>query len=565
MKRNWVAIAALALLLGAAAPACADGIGKIRTAIEQYLIDKGIIDAAGNFTSISNTRRVDTTSPLSGGGDLSANRTLTFASQTANKVLASATSGGSAVPDFRALVAADVPSLAASKITSGQLAQAQGGTGLNTSAVTNGQLLIGNTTGNAWVQTTLTGTVSQVTVTNGAGTITLSLPQSIATSSSPAFASLKLNGSTSGTVTLSSPAAPTSYTLTFPTTAGTSGQFLQTNGSGTATWATVTSGVSSITGTSNQVVASASTGDVTLSLPQSIATSSTPAFSGLSLAGATAAANKFILGPATSTNNGVADAIVEGADSDFVATAYGTGFAGVFRGRAARGTLASPSAIQSGDPITNITGRGYGATAFSTSARGRIQIQASQNWTDSAHGTNILFAVTPNGSTTLANKWALNQDGSLIGNSGLVIGLSSSSTDPTVAADGGFSRVSAGVWAFGTGAAASAAGTLNLTSVTLTGVLSIGAKASSTGTTTIDATASFWPCDTSSAGFTITLPTAVGVSGRTYYVKKTSNDANTLTIGTTSSQTIDGFTTKTITGQYASFTLISDGSNWHIL
>ncbi|NBW68495.1 MAG: hypothetical protein EBR47_07390 [Betaproteobacteria bacterium] len=44
-------------------------------------------------------------------------------------------------------------------------------------------------------------------------------------------------------------------------------------------------GVSSITGTANQVVASASTGAVTLSLPQSIATTSTPQFKRLKLTG----------------------------------------------------------------------------------------------------------------------------------------------------------------------------------------------------------------------------------------------------------------------------------------
>ena len=44
-------------------------------------------------------------------------------------------------------------------------------------------------------------------------------------------------------------------------------------------------GVGSITGTANQVTASASTGSVTLSLPQSIATSSAPQFAGLTIAG----------------------------------------------------------------------------------------------------------------------------------------------------------------------------------------------------------------------------------------------------------------------------------------
>lgn len=45
------------------------------------------------------------------------------------------------------------------------------------------------------------------------------------------------------------------------------------------------SGVESITGTANQVIASSSTGNVTLSLPQNIATGSTPQFSSLKLSG----------------------------------------------------------------------------------------------------------------------------------------------------------------------------------------------------------------------------------------------------------------------------------------
>jgi hypothetical protein len=45
-------------------------------------------------------------------------------------------------------------------------------------------------------------------------------------------------------------------------------------------------GVTSITGTANQVVASASTGGVTLSLPQSIHSAATPTFAGLTINGA---------------------------------------------------------------------------------------------------------------------------------------------------------------------------------------------------------------------------------------------------------------------------------------
>jgi hypothetical protein len=50
--------------------------------------------------------------------------------------------------------------------------------------------------------------------------------------------------------------------------------------SGAPAWAAASGGVTSITGTTSQVVASASTGAVTLSLPQSIATTSTPTFGG---------------------------------------------------------------------------------------------------------------------------------------------------------------------------------------------------------------------------------------------------------------------------------------------
>lgn len=79
--------------------------------------------------------------------------------------------------------------LAASDVT-GVLPVANGGNG--TGSFTNGQILIGNTTGNTLTKTTLTGTSNQVVVTNGAGAITLSLPQSIATTSTPQFTQLGL-------------------------------------------------------------------------------------------------------------------------------------------------------------------------------------------------------------------------------------------------------------------------------------------------------------------------------------------------------------------------------------
>jgi len=73
----------------------------------------------------------------------------------------------------------------------------RGGTGQTT--YTNGQLLIGNTTGNTLSRATLTGTSNQVIVTNGAGSITLSTPQNIAPGSNVQFQSIGVNATPSGT------------------------------------------------------------------------------------------------------------------------------------------------------------------------------------------------------------------------------------------------------------------------------------------------------------------------------------------------------------------------------
>jgi hypothetical protein len=51
---------------------------------------------------------------------------------------------------------------------------------------------------------------------------------------------LRLNGSSSGYVELDVPAAAGSHTLTLPNSGGSSGQYLQTNGSGGLSWQTVT-------------------------------------------------------------------------------------------------------------------------------------------------------------------------------------------------------------------------------------------------------------------------------------------------------------------------------------
>lgn len=71
----------------------------------------------------------------------------------------------------------------------------------------------------------------------------------------------------------------------------------------------------------------------------------------------------------------------------------------------------------------------------------------------------------------------------------------------------------------------------------------------------------------SGSAFTVTLPTAVGNTGKLFIIEKTdSSFANIITVATTSSQTIGagGGTSTTLNTQGESLTVYSDGSNWQI-
>ena len=70
-----------------------------------------------------------------------------------------------------------------------------------------------------------------------------------------------------------------------------------------------------------------------------------------------------------------------------------------------------------------------------------------------------------------------------------------------------------------------------------------------------------------SAPRTVTLPTAVGAAGQVYIIKDGTANAGTsnITIATTSSQTIDGSSTATISVAHGQLAVYSDGANWQIL
>ena len=72
-------------------------------------------------------------------------------------------------------------------------------------------------------------------------------------------------------------------------------------------------------------------------------------------------------------------------------------------------------------------------------------------------------------------------------------------------------------------------------------------------------------CDATSNAITVNLPTAVGIKGRIYVVKKTDVSANLVTLDASGSQTIDGTTTSVLNSQNDSVTVQSDNANWFVI
>ncbi|OGM63284.1 hypothetical protein A3A76_04530, partial [Candidatus Woesebacteria bacterium RIFCSPLOWO2_01_FULL_39_23] len=189
------------------------------------------------------------------------------------------------------------------------------GTAAFTTLSTTGATTLGNNSStvavnsSVWDITTL-GVASGFTGISSSGTIT--------------FSGLTIDGPvlTSGGILSSEAQLAIARGGTGGSTAPTSGQLLIGNAGNGYTVATLTdgtgisitegsgsitianSGVTSITGTANQVIASGATGAVTLSTPQDIATTSTPTFASMTLSAAT---NQLTLGTTnTTTINSVA-------------------------------------------------------------------------------------------------------------------------------------------------------------------------------------------------------------------------------------------------------------------
>lgn len=113
-------------------------------------------------------------------------------------------------------------------------------------------------------------------------------------------------------------------------------------------------------------------------------------------------------------------------------------------------------------------------------------------------------------------------------------------------------------------------GNLSVKNAVVTGTLTVNgsiatALVNKTSGYVLTATDSVVTADATSGVFNLTLPTAVGIKGRQYTLKKIDASANAVTVNTTSSQTIDGVTTYSLPVRWKFVIVVSDGTNWVIV
>jgi hypothetical protein len=72
-------------------------------------------------------------------------------------------------------------------------------------------------------------------------------------------------------------------------------------------------------------------------------------------------------------------------------------------------------------------------------------------------------------------------------------------------------------------------------------------------------------CDATTAAYDVTLPTAVGIAGQVFTIKKTDASVNAVTVRPQAGQIIDAGGSYALTAQWQFVTVVSDGTNWQIV
>lgn len=230
------------------------------------------------------------------------------------------------------------------------------------------------------------------------------------------------------------------------------------------------------------------------------------------------------LGTIPATNIALDIVNTTGTSKAIQTTSYGVGSSIPFRGRFARGTLGTPAAVQSGDNLSVLSGRGYGTSQFAAASTGAINIVAGETFTNTSNATYLQFEATPTGSVTLAEHMRVAATGVTLGPQSLSIDIH---------------QINGGV---------------NLTTKTIT---------SATYTVDTTTTDEVIFTDSTSNAITITLPTAT--NGRILIIQDKTGQAatNHITVTPPGSVLINGVNASILMGvNYGGWEFISDGTNW---
>ena len=310
-----------------------------------------------------------------------------------------------------------------------------------------------------------------------------------------------------------------------------------------------------ITGTTNQITVTNGdgvSGNPTLSLPQDIHTGANPTFAGATI------------GAATSTTDGAVY-----ATNDFVGV-YDTGTS-TYYGFSGNINPPASNMVSWGGYYS---GMGMKATTSDTSTA--VFVLRKSNGSDIIkiydNGTHIISGnIAPYANTTYSlgdstHYWAntystklyLNStaylDGGTAGVIALngVVSLSNSGLMPTT--DGSINLGSASLrW-----------GNVYFKDTKITGGLNLSLTTKTVNYTITGSDITVLG-DAASGQITFTLPNVSTYSGMVYNTKKIDSSGNAVVLASAGGALIDGQTTHSITTQYDSITVQSDGTNWHII
>lgn len=81
---------------------------------------------------------------------------------------------------------------------------------------------------------------------------------------------------------------------------------------------------------------------------------------------------------------------------------------------------------------------------------------------------------------------------------------------------------------------------------------------------TITVADSFVACDATAGAFTVTLPTASGIAGREYTIKRVNAGVNAVTVDGAGAELIDAAATYVLAAEWATIVVVSNGFRWLI-